>query len=296
MHNPKLTNDISLFTKKRRYGEKVLYVLIYGAGLLTAALLAGILCYVAVRGAGLIDFTFLFTIPSSVRGTFGILGYMINTLYIIILTLLIATPIGIGAAVYLNEYAKRGKLVQIIEFATETLAGIPSIIYGLFGMVFFGVSLALKFSILCGALTLTLMILPTLIRTAQEALKAVPDSYRQGALAMGATKWYIIRTILLPSSLPGIVTGVILSMGRIVGESAALLFTAGSGYLLPRLAGMGLFEHIMDTGGTLTIGLYLNMAQGKIDNAFGIALVLVVIVLVMNLLTNTVTKRLIKNK
>lgn len=205
--------------------------------------------------------------------------------------MIIATPIGIGAAVYLTEYAKAGKVVRIIEFTTETLAGIPSIIYGLFGMAFFGITLKLKTSILCGCLTLTIMVLPLIIRTTQESLKTVPLGYRTGALGIGATKWYMIRTIILPSALPGIVTAVILSVGRIVGESAALLFTAGAGYYLPK----HLFSHALKSGGTLTIQMYLSMERGEFDNAFGIALVLVVIVLVINALTKVITNNMKKS-
>lgn len=161
------------------------------------------------------------------------------------ITLLLATPIGVGSAIYLNEYARPGKLVRFIEFTTETLSGIPSIIFGLFGMVFFGNLFHLGYSILTGALTLTLMVLPLITRNTQEALKTVPESYRTGAMGIGATKWYMIRTVLLPSAMPGIITGVILSIGRIVGESAALLFTAGSGYLLPKSA-MGYLDKILD--------------------------------------------------
>ena len=162
-----------------------------------------------------------------------------------------------GAAIYLNEYAKGGRAVRLIEFTTETLSGIPSIIFGLFGYVFFGTTLGLGYSILTGALTLSIMVLPLITRTTQGALKTVPDSYRSGALGIGATKWYMIRTILLPSAMPGIVTGVILAIGRIVGESAALLFTAGSGYLLAK----DFFGKIFESGGTLTIQLYLSMRR-----------------------------------
>ena len=227
------------------------------------------------------------TASSATKGTFGILGNIINTLYIVIITLLIATPLGIGSAVYLNEYAKPGKVVRLIEFTTETLSGIPSIIFGLFGMVFFGNALGLGYSILTGALTLTIMILPLITRTTQEALKTVPDSYRHGALGIGATKWYMIRTILLPSAMPGILTGIILAIGRIVGESAALLFTAGSGYYLPK----NLFSKIFESGGTLTIQLYLFMQKAKYNEAFGVAVVLLVIVLGINGLAKYMSHR-----
>ena len=230
--------------------------------------------------------------------TEGIAGNIINTLYIVILTLVIVTPIGIGAAIYLNEYAKPGKIVRLIEFTTETLSGIPSIIFGLFGMVFFGITLGFSYSLLTGALTLSLMVLPLITRNTQEALKTVPKSYRDGALGIGATKWYMIRTILLPSAMPGIITGVILSVGRIVGESAALLFTAGSGYYLPKLGeyGEGLFEKIMESGGTLTIELYLSMSKAKYDVAFGIAVVLLILVFGINLLTKLLARKFDVNR
>ena len=198
--------------------------------------------------------------------------------------------IGVGSAIYLNEYARPGKLVRFIEFTTETLSGIPSIIFGLFGKVFFGNLFHLGYSILTGALTLTLMVLPLITRNTQEALKTVPESYRTGAMGIGATKWYMIRTVLLPSAMPGIITGVILSIGRIVGESAALLFTAGSGYLLPKSA-MEYLDKILKPGGTLTIQLYLCMSKAEYDKAFGIALVLLVIVLGINALTKVLARK-----
>ena len=234
---------------------------------------------------------FLTTVTSTLNKTVGIAGNIVNTLYIIVITLLIATPVGIGSAIYLNEYAKPGKLVRAIEFTTETLSGIPSIIFGMFGMMFFGTGLGLGYSILTGSLTLTLMVLPLITRNTQEALKTVPDSYRSGALGMGATKWYMIRTVLLPSAMPGIITGVILAIGRIVGESAALLFTAGSGYLLPK-SWIGFLKKILESGGTLTIQLYLSMAKAEYSTAFGIAAVLLVIVLVINWLTKVLSRKL----
>lgn len=203
--------------------------------------------------------------------------------------MLIATPIGVGAAIYLNEYAKPGRLVKIIELATETLSGIPSIIFGLFGMMFFGTALGLNYSILTGTLTLTLMVLPLITRNTQEALKTVPDSYRHGAVGLGAGKWYTIRTILLPSAMPGIITGVILAIGRIVGESAALLYTAGSSDLLP-VGLKGYLDKIFQSGGTLTIQLYLSASNGEFDVAFGTALVLLVIVLCINFATKLLVK------
>ena len=268
----------SIYGKHVRPSDVVLKGLIYLCAALSIAILIGIMGYVFVRGIPNLSWAFLTTVTSATKGTFGILGNIVNTLYIVVITLLIATPIGVGAAIYLNEYAKPGRVVRVIEFTTETLSGIPSIIFGLFGMVFFGTTLGFDYSILTGAFTLTLMILPLITRTTQEALKTVPDSYRSGALGIGATKWYMIRTILLPSAMPGIVTGVILAIGRIVGESAALLFTSGSGYYLPK----NLFGKVLEPGGTLTIQLYLFMQKANYDEAFAVAVVLLVIVLAIN--------------
>lgn len=277
----------SIYQKRTRIGDNILKVLIYLAAGVAIALLVGIMGYVFVRGLPQVSWQLLSTVQSSLKGTFGILGNIINTIYIIVITLIIAAPIGIGSAIYLNEYAKPGKLVRTIEFTTEILSGIPSIIFGLFGMVFFGMTLKLGYSVLTGSFTLTLMVLPLITRNTQEALKTVPDNYRSGALGIGATKWYMIRTILLPSAAPGILTGVILSIGRIVGESAALLFTAGSGFQLPK----NLFGKLFESSGTLTIQLYLSMQKAKYDQAFGIAVVLLIIVLGINLLTRFLTNR-----
>lgn len=278
-----------------RIADGIMYTLIYVSAGIAVALLIGMLGYVLARGVSEVNWTFLSTVTSVLKGTTGIAGNILNTIYMVALTLLIAAPIGIGSAIYLNEYAKAGKIVKIIQFTTETLSGIPSIIFGLFGMVFFGTTLGFGYSILTGSLTLTIMVLPLITRNTQEALKTVPDSYRSGALGMGATKWYMIRTILLPSALPGIVTGVILAIGRIVGESAALLFTAGSGFLLPRTA-EGFLTKIMEPGGTLTIQLYLSMTKGQYDVAFGIATVLLLIVLAINIFTKILASRLDVNR
>ena len=289
-----MTNT-TLYHKKKRVGEGFILAAIYGAAGVAVFLLLGIIGYVFVKGSGTLSLKFLTTVTSSLKNTVGIAGNLVNTLYIIILTLLIATPIGVGGAIYLNEYAKPGRLVKLIEFTTETLFGIPSVIFGLFGMVFFGNTLGLGYSILNGALTLTLMVLPLIVRNTQEALRTVPDSYRSGALGMGATKWYMIRTILLPSAKSGILTGVILAVGRIVGESAALLFTAGSARTLMKFGGNGaenvgkIFEKALQPGGTLTIELYLQMQNGKYDVAFGIGCVLIIIVLMINILLKLIT-------
>ena len=269
--------------------DKFLYGCIYLSAAIAVSVLLMIICYVTVRGIGSVSLEFLTTVTSARKGTVGIAGNIVNTLYIIMITLVIATPIGVGSAIYLNEYAKPGKIVRIIEFTTETLSGIPSIIFGLFGSVFFGTTLKLGYSLLTGALTLSLMILPLITRNTQEALRTVPDSYRSGALGMGATKWHMIRTILLPSAMPGIITGVILAIGRIVRESAALLFTAGSGYLLPKAGGW--LSKILQPGGTLTIQLYLSSSKAEYNVAFGIAFVLLVIVLCINFLTKYLAKR-----
>ena len=269
--------------------DKFLYGCIYLSAAIAVSVLLMIICYVTVRGIGSVSLEFLTTVTSARKGTVGIAGNIVNTLYIIVITLVIATPIGVGSAIYLNEYAKPGKIVRIIEFTTETLSGIPSIIFGLFGSVFFGTTLKLGYSLLTGALTLSLMILPLITRNTQEALRTVPDSCRSGALGMGAPKWHMIRTIQRPSAMPGIITGVILAIGRIVGESAALLFTAGSGYLLPKAGGW--LSKILQPGGTLTIQLYLSSSKAEYNVAFGIAFVLLVIVLCINFLTKYLAKR-----
>lgn len=292
-----MKTNTTLYQKRFRLGESLLLFAIYLSAAIAVVLLLGIIGYVFVKGWRVVSPSFLTGVTSELKGTVGIAGNIINTLYIVLITLLIATPIGVGGAVYLNEYAKPGKLVNLIEFTTETLSGIPSVIFGLFGMVFFGNALGLSYSILTGSFTLTLMVLPLIVRNTQEALRTVPDSYRSGALGMGATKWYMIRTILLPSAKSGILTGVILAVGRIVGESAALLFTAGSARILPKLgSSIGqnigrLFTKTTQPGGTLTIELYIQMQNGDYDIAFGIGCVLIVIVLLINLLLKFITSR-----
>lgn len=280
----------SIYNRKKKPYDVILSALIYLSAAFAVILLIGILLYVFFKGIGVIGWKFLTTQPSAIAGTFGIAGNIVNTLYVVIITILIATPVGIGSAIYLNEYAKPGRLVSLIEFTTETLSGIPSIIFGLFGMIFFGRICRLSYSILTGGLTMTLMVLPLITRNTEEALKSVPESYRTGALGMGTTKWHMIRTILLPSAMPGIITGIILAIGRIVGESAALMFTAGSGYLLPKTAA-GFLQKILQPGGTMTVQLYLCMSKAQYDEAFGIASVLLVIVFMINLITKYLSKR-----
>lgn len=274
----------------RKLKDGLVLVLICLSASLSVLLLAGIVIYVFVKGLPVIRWSFLTTVSSAAEGTVGIAGNIVNTLYVTVLTLIMALPVGMGAAVWLNEYAGRSRWVRLIEFATETLAGIPSIVFGLFGMVFFGTTLGFGYSILTGALTLTLMILPLITRNTQEALRAVPDSYREAAAGMGAARWHMIRTVLIPSAMPGIVTGVLLAIGRIVGESAALLLTAGSGYFLPG-AGQGVFHKLMESGGTLTIQLYLSVAKGRYEAAFGIAAVLLCITFFLNLLADLLARR-----
>lgn len=285
----------SITQKRVRISDMMLYGLIYLCAAFSVFLVVGIIIYVFYKGFSQVNWEFLTTTTSILKGTVGIAGNILNTVYIILLTMLLATPIGVGAAIYLNEYAKPGKFVKIIELATETLAGIPSIIFGMFGMMFFGTTLGFKYSILTGTLTLTLMVLPLITRNTQEALKTVPDSYRHGAVGLGAGKWYTIRTILLPSAMPGIITGVILAIGRIVGESAALLYTAGSSSLLPQSA-KAYLDKILQPGGTLTIQLYLSAQKGEFDVAFGIALVLLVIVLAINMATKFLAKKFDVNR
>ena len=275
-------------TSKRKFFSGLCNVLVYAAAILTVVLLVGILGYVLVRGIPNITPDFLLQSESVLKKTMGIFPLIVNTVCIIILSLLIALPLGVGAAIYLTEYATNKKLIRVIEYTTETLAGIPSIIYGLVGMLVF-VSLVGRSSLVAGSLTLVIMILPTVIRTTQESLKTVPMSYREGALALGAKKWYMIRTIILPSSIDGIVTGCILSVGRIVGESAALLFTAGAGKLL---AG-GLIKTYFSSGATLSVGLYMYaFEEGKYDVSFAIAAVLLILVLIINICAKVAKNKL----
>lgn len=282
----------SIYDKKRRVSDIVLSTLIQLSTLMSVALLVVIIGYICIRGIPCFKFDYLINTTSILKNTVGILPNILNTVYMIILTLLISGPISIGGAIYLNEYATNKKFVEIISFTTEVLAGIPSIIYGLFGMLFFGNLLNLNYSILTGALTLSIMVLPIISRNTQVALQAVPKSYREAALGIGATKWYMIRTVLLPSAIPGILTGIILAMGRIVAESAALLFTAGSVSALPK----NLLTHVFSSGGTLTIQLYLEMAKANYEVAFVIALVLIVIVLALNFTAKWISKKFDVNK
>ena len=265
---------------RRRLYDRALRLLLYLSAGLTCALLVFMIGYIFYRGLPHITWNLLSTQSSYLKDTIGILPNILNTVYIVVLTLIFILPLGVGAAIYLTEYAKNRRLVSAIEFATETLTGIPSIIYGLVGMLFFCQFLGLQSSLLAGALTLVIMTLPTIVRTTQESLKTVPQSYREGALGLGAGKWHMIRTIVLPSSVDGIVTGCILAVGRIVGESAALLFTAGAAEVI---AG-SIAKAYTSNGATLSVLLYLRAFEdGDFASAWGIGAVLLVLVLLIDL-------------
>ena len=268
------------FSPARKAWNRFFTAAVWVAAVLVIVLVAGIIAMVLVRGIPHISVEFLTTTASVLKGTDGILPAILNTLYVILLTLLIVLPLGVGAAVYLTEYATNRRLIEVIEFTNETLAGIPSIIYGLVGMLVFAQTLGFKTCLLSGSLTLVIMNLPTIIRTTQESLKTVPQGYREGALGLGAGKWHIIRTIVLPCSVDGIVTGCILAVGRIVGESAALLFTAGAAEVIAQ----NVVKAYTSNGATLSVLLYLRAFEdGDFDSAWAIGAVLLVLVLAINL-------------
>lgn len=271
---------IDTISKKRKIKDYILNLLMFLSAGLICSLLAGLIGYILYRGIPHISWELVSTKPSLLKGTAGILPNILNTLYIIVITLAIVLPLGVGAAIYLNEYAKNKKFVRLIELATETLAGIPSIIYGLVGMLVFVQFFSLGTSLLAGALTLVVMTLPTIIRTTQESLKTVPQAYRKGALGLGAGKWYMIRTVVLPCVIDGIVTGCILSVGRVTGESAALLFTAGMANEL--LSAVEVLQP-GNAGSTLTVALYMYAKErGQFDIAFAIAAILLVLTFFIN--------------
>lgn len=273
-----MTDTISTARKLKDTALKLMMLL--SAGLI-CGLLLGLIGYILYRGVPHISWMLVSTKPSLLRGTTGILPNILNTLYVIIITLVIVLPLGAGAAIYLNEYAKNKKLVRVIELAAETLAGIPSIIYGLAGMLLFVQFFSLGTSLTAGSLTLAIMTLPTIIRTTQESLKTVPKAYREGALGLGAGKWYMIRTVVIPCVIDGIVTGCILSVGRIVGESAALLFTAGMANEL-----LSVTEAVQsgNAGSTLTVAMYVYAKErGQFEIAFAIAAILLVLTFLINM-------------
>ena len=268
------------FSPSRRAWNRFFTAAVWVAAALVIVLVAGIIAMVLARGIPHLSVEFLTTTASVLKGTDGILPAILNTLYVILLTLLIVLPLGVGAAVYLTEYATNRRLIEVIEFTNETLAGIPSILYGLVGMLVFAQTLGFKTCLLSGSLTLVIMNLPTIIRTTQESLKTVPQGYREGALGLGAGKWHIIRTIVLPCSVDGIVTGCILAVGRIVGESAALLFTAGAAEVIAQ----NVVKAYTSNGATLSVLLYLRAFEdGDFDSAWAIGAVLLVLVLAINL-------------
>ena len=253
---------------------------------LTCALVLFLIVYILYKGLPNITWELLSTSPSYLSGTIGILPDILNTVYLVLATLVFVLPLGVGAAIYLTEYAKNKRIVAIIEYAAETLSGIPSIIYGLVGMLFFCQFLGFQTSIIAGALTLVIMNLPTVMRTTQESLKTVPQSYREGAFGLGAGKWRVIRTVVLPGCIDGVITGCILSVGRILGESAALLFTAGVAHVVN-----GLFEGLASSGASLTVALYVYAKErGKFDVAFAIAAILMIFALIINLAAALVGK------
>jgi len=275
------------FSNSRRISDKILLLLTWLSALITIAVLVWILAYIIIKGIPYISWSFLTTIYKPIRNLTGILPMIISTLMLIGVTIVISTPIGICSAIYLVEYSKPGKLVNIIRFATETLAGIPSIIYGLFGYIFFVVALQFKYSILSGALTLSIMVLPTVIRSTEEALKSVPDSYREGSFALGAGKLITVARVILPCAIPGILTAVILSIGRIVGETAAVYLTAGYVPSIP--------SSILRSGRTLSVHLYTLAREGiSFEQAYATATVLIVIVAIINFIATRTARKLEK--
>lgn len=271
--------------KRKAYGV-TMRALMGIAVTLTCALVLFLIAYILYKGLPNITWELLSTSPSYLSGTIGILPDILNTVYLVLATLVIVLPLGVGAAVYLTEYAKNKKIVSVIEYAAETLSGIPSIIYGLVGMLFFCQFLNMQTSILAGALTLVIMNLPTVMRTTQESLKTVPQSYREGAFGLGAGKWRVIRTVVLPGCVDGIITGCILSVGRILGESAALLFTAGVAHTLN-----GIVEGMMSSGASLTVALYFYAKErGEFEVAFAIAAILMILTLIINIAAALVGK------
>lgn len=265
---------------KRKVSIWMMQMFMVLSAALTCGLVLFLMTYVLMKGMPNITWELLLSKPSYLSDSIGILPDILNTIYIIIVALVVVIPLGAGAAVYLTEYAQNKKLVSVIEYAAEILSGIPSIIYGLVGMLFFCQFLNMRTSLLAGALTLVIMNLPTVMRTTQESLKMVPESYREGAFGLGAGKWRVIRTVVLPGCMDGVITGCILTVGRILGESAALLFTAGFAHALN-----GFFEGVGSAGATLTVALYVYAReQGEFDVAFAIAAILMLLTLLINLL------------
>ncbi len=271
--------------KRRLYSVGMRMLMLLATGL-TVALVLFLICYVMIQGLPNITWELLSTSPSYLSDRIGILPDILNTVYIVLATLIVVLPLGVGAAIYLTEYARNRRVVAVIEHAAETLSGIPSIIYGLVGMLFFCQFFGMQTSLIAGAMTLVIMNLPTVMRTTQESLKTVPGSYREGAFGLGAGKWRVIRTVVLPGCVDGVITGCILSVGRILGESAALLFTAGFAHALN-----GLFTGLASAGATLTVALYVYAKeQGEFGVAFAIAAILMLLTLIINLSATLVGK------
>lgn len=277
----------SITVKKNRISEKIFFGLIWSSALITIIVLIAIIGHVLINGLGHLSLQFLTQDPENMGKEGGIFSIIITTVYLALFSLAIAVPIGVSAAIFLTEYAKKGAAIRIIRFGTEALAGIPSIIYGLFGFVFFVVLLKFKYSIVSGGLTLTIMILPTIIRTAEEAIKMVPRSYREGSLALGATKWQTIYKVVLPAAIPGILTGIILGVGRVVGETAAVIYTAGSS--------LGLPDSIWRPGRTMAVHLYILASEGlSKSNMYATATVLIITVFLINFAANKLIKRFVR--
>ena len=278
--------------EKRKAYEYMMKTCMLVSVLLTGLLVVFLISYVFIKGIPNLSIEFLTTKPSYITEKIGILPDILNTIYIILATLVVVLPLGVGAAIYLTEYAGNKKVVGLIEYAAETLSGIPSIIYGLVGMLFFCQFMGMKTSLLAGALTLVIMNLPTIMRTTQESLKTVPQSYREGAFGLGAGKWRVVRTVVLPGCVDGVITGCILSVGRILGESAALLFTAGFVHAVN-----GLKEGLVSPGATLTVALYVYAKeQGEFGVAFAIAAILMMLTVLINLAATIVGKYFTKKK
>ncbi|MEG0306942.1 MAG: phosphate ABC transporter permease PstA [Clostridium sp.] len=272
----------------RKLKDNIFKIILWLSALLTMTVILTIIGYIFKQGFGLIDLEFIFGNYSPTTGG-GILPMIVTTILTVLVSLAISIPIGIGGAIYLQEYAKQGRVVKLIRFATESLAGIPSIIYGLFGTVFFVSTLKMQFSILSGSLTLAIIVLPVIIRTTEEALKTVPPSYKEGAIALGSTKFEVLHKIIVPSAMPGILSGIILSIGRIIGESAAMLLTAGTVAAMPK--------GIMSSGRTLTVHAYLVAKEtGNIQLASAIGVVLIFVILMLSLLAKGITRTINKER
>jgi phosphate transport system permease protein len=275
-------------SRRRRISGAILHAFAFGSGAVVCLELALIIGYIFVRGIPGITAELLTTQPSYIHDTIGVLPNILNTLYIVLVAMAVVIPLGVCAAVYLSEYATNRPLVRLISFAVETLTGIPSVVFGLVGMLFFIQMMGFSAGVLSGGLTLAVMVLPTIISNTLESLRTVPDAYREGALALGSGRWHMVRTVVLPNALDGIATGCILAVGRIVGESAALLYTAGFGIVLN-----GFMTALQSSSATLTVALYIYATErGELTVAFSVATILMVITMLLNLATNTVSSKL----